>query len=63
MTDLPRWVWDILADVIEYEAGHAKGHPCLESTFVRIPADYMQCASAIAAYRRIPNAEVIEEKS
>jgi hypothetical protein len=51
MDDLSTWMWDVVIDIIEYEAEHAKGERCIESTFVRIPEDVRQTAVAPRSYR------------
>lgn len=62
MTRLPRWVWDVLADLVRHEDVHAKGDQCLSPTLARVPADVLAAAQVIAEYR-IVDAEVIEEQS
>ncbi len=49
---LPKWVWDLLADLIDYEAEHGKDAGCLAVALNRAPADIRESATAIAEYRR-----------
>lgn len=62
---LPRWVWDVVADIVDYDANHAKGAPCIESTFVRIPEDVRRTAAIILRYRAdgVLDAEIVEDPS
>lgn len=53
--NLPAWIWDVLADIDQYEDEH--GHPedgfrCLANTLERVPKDVRLAAQAIKSYRR-----------
>jgi hypothetical protein len=64
MRELPRWVWDMLADLVRYEDTHGHPHdgwPCLESTLSRVPHDVLNAAEVIAQYR-VVDAEIVQEK-
>ena len=53
-TDLPRWVWDILADLIDHEDQHGTGEQdwhCLDTILNRTPAEVLSAARVIAHYR------------
>lgn len=65
LPELPRWVWDVVADIVEYEGNHAKGERCVESTFVRIPEDVRRTAAVILRYRAdsVMDAEIVEDPS
>lgn len=64
MTDLPRWVWDLLADLLDEEDVHPKLYHqpggangpvpydwCLAKPLAGVPKDVLDHAKAIAAYR------------
>jgi hypothetical protein len=60
--DLPRWVWDLVADVLQYEDIHgADNWPCLQTAVARVPAEVRRTAEVIARYR-VVDAEIVEEK-
>lgn len=63
--DLPRWIWDVVADIVEYEANHAGHERCIESTFARVPEDVRRTAAVILRYRAdgVVDAEIVEEPS
>lgn len=63
--DLPRWVWDVVADLVEYEGIHGKDERCLEAAFIRIPEDVRRTAAVILQYRRggVVHAEIVEDPS
>lgn len=63
--DLPRWVWDVLADLVQYEAVHGKHETCLEHAFIRIPEDVRRTAAVILSYRSdgVVDAEIVEDPS
>lgn len=51
MADLPRWVWDVLADLVEFEDVHGRDERCLRSTVERVPAEIWRGAEVVRAYR------------
>lgn len=54
---LPKWVWDLIADVIEYEDVHPAvdpGNACLARALDRVPEDVMSAVEVVRAYRRQP---------
>ncbi len=63
MNDLPKWVWDILADLVEYEGNHAAHAMCLETIFERAPAEARTTAAVLVRYRRdsVVAAEIVED--
>jgi hypothetical protein len=63
--DLPRWVWDVVADIVEYEGEHGEGQRCLEPTLARIPEDVRRTAAVILRYRSsgVVYAEIVEDPS
>ncbi len=48
----PRWLWDLLADLVDYENEHGPDAPCVGTTLHRVPADTLSAARVIAEYRR-----------
>lgn len=63
MNEIPIWMWDVLADLVNHEDIHAKGECCAEPTLARVPATVLAQARAIAQYRaaHIVDAEIAEE--
>lgn len=49
--ELPRYLWDVLADIVEYEDQHGNSHQCLAGTLDRLPSDVRTGAEVIARYR------------
>jgi hypothetical protein len=62
LPDLPRWVWDLVADVVQYEEIHGTDKwPCMDNALARVPADVRRAAEVIARYR-VVDAEIVEEQ-
>jgi hypothetical protein len=56
---LPRWVWDLLADLLRHEDVHGYTEQCLTGALERVPADVRMVAEIIAEYR-VLDAEIVE---
>ena len=61
--ELPVWVWDLLADLVDEDAMHPKLYYyttasiqpynwCVADTLKRVPKDMLHVAEHIAQYRR-----------
>lgn len=59
---LPRWVWDLVADLHRHEDVHGYTEQCLAAALERVPADVRMVAEVIADYR-VVDAEIVEEKA
>ena len=48
----PTYVWDVLADIMDYEEAHAKEWPCLHGAINRLPQPVYSTARSYAESRR-----------
>lgn len=60
MTDLPKWMWDVLADLLDHEDVHAKDDHCVAATLEYVPAEILRGARLVQRYREKVDEPVAE---